>query len=70
MIEKNWSIDGDIFIVLMNAEGQHSLWPSAITPPEGWLQIGPTGSKVECLSFVEEHWIDMRPKSLLMAMSR
>ncbi|HQS13158.1 MAG: MbtH family protein [Sphingomonadales bacterium 35-56-22] len=67
---KNWSIDGDEFIVLVNDEGQHSLWPSAIAIPQGWDQIGPIGSKAECLFFIEEHWTDMRPVSLQKAMSR
>ncbi len=70
MSGENWSIDGDEFIVLVNDEGQHSVWPSASAVPHGWEQRGPVGSKVECLAFIEEHWTDMRPVSLQKAMSR
>lgn len=60
----NWLIDGDAFKVLVNGEGQHSLWPSAQPVPDGWRQIGPVGNKETCLAYVEENWTDMRPKSL------
>ena len=56
----NWSIDGDEFVVLVNAAGQYSIWPSAPPVPPGWTRTGPTGPKAACLAFVEEHWIDMR----------
>jgi len=65
----NWSIDGDEFAVLINDEGQHSLWPSAQPVPEGWVRIGPIGPKAECLAFIEESWTDMRPISLQKAMA-
>ena len=65
----NWSIDGDEFIILINGEDQHSIWPSAIPVPAGWTQIGPVGSKAECLAFIEANWTDMRPRSLQHAMA-
>lgn len=70
MSGNNWSIDGNEFFVLINEEGQHSLWPSATAIPGGWQRIGPMGTKAECLVFVEEHWTDMRPNSLQQAMAR
>ncbi len=30
----------------------------------GWKDVGKTGSKKECLFFIEEVWTDMRPLSL------
>ena len=51
------------YIVLLNAEEQYCLWPVLGDIPEGWTQVGPTGSKEECSAYVEEHWTDMRPKS-------
>jgi MbtH protein len=68
-IGTNWSMDGDEFVVLINNEGQHSLWPSAQPVPQGWNRIGPIGSKAQCLAFVEENWTDMRPVSLQKAMA-
>jgi MbtH protein len=66
----NWQIDGDEFIVLVNGEEQYSIWPSAKAVPLGWRQVGPKASKAECLAFVEQHWTDMRPKSLQDQMKR
>jgi MbtH protein len=52
------------FIVLMNHEDQYSLWPLAIDVPSGWRTVyGPT-SRDDALKFVDERWIDMRPRSL------
>lgn len=61
------SIDGDDFAVLINAEGQYSIWPGGTAVPEGWSAVGPRGSKTECLAFVEANWTDMRPRSLVAA---
>ena len=57
-------IDGDLFKVLVNSEGQHSLWPAGKEIPEGWSCIGPLAPKANCLAFVEANWTDMRPRSL------
>lgn len=50
--------------VLVNSEGQHSLWPDFRPTPEGWSDVGPTASREICLAWIETHWTDMRPKSL------
>jgi MbtH protein len=50
--------------VLVNAEGQHSLWPAFRPTPAGWNEVGPTGSRETCLAWIETHWTDIRPKSL------
>lgn len=56
------------FFVLINDEGQHSLWPEFAAIPAGWNKIhGPT-DKANCLDFVEKNWTDMRPRSLIRAM--
>lgn len=56
------------FLVLINEEGQYSLWPSFKDVPAGWSAVGPRGSRAECLAYIEEHWTDMRPKSLIRQM--
>lgn len=56
------------FAVLVNAEGQHSLWPDFAAVPDGW-QLVHEGSRRECLDYVEQHWTDMRPNSLVAAMA-
>jgi MbtH protein len=47
--------------VLVNHEEQYSLWPTFKEIPNGWRQVGPIGTKQECLDYVEQVWIDMRP---------
>ena len=59
--------DGE-FLVLINDEGQHSLWPSFLDVPAGWQTTGPKGKRTVCLAWIEEHWTDMRPASLVRQM--
>ena len=54
--------------VLINSEEQYALFPSDQPSPAGWRPTGRTGTKSECVAYVEEHWADMRPKSLRIAM--
>lgn len=56
------------YVVLVNDEGQHSLWPSFAEVPEGWTVAHGEDDRQACLDYVEEHWTDMRPKSLANAM--
>lgn len=58
------------FFVLVNDEGQHSLWPTFRDIPTGWTAVGPRGARQECLAYIETHWTDMRPKSLIEHMNR
>ena len=57
------------FLVLVNDEGQHSLWPVFVDVPPGWTSsFGPDERKI-CLEYIEKTWTDMRPRSLITAMS-
>ncbi|MFE4577750.1 MbtH family protein [Streptomyces chartreusis] len=56
------------FLVLVNDEGQHSLWPVFAEIPQGWTAAFGEASRAECLEFVEQNWTDMRPKSLVARM--
>jgi len=58
------TIDETIYKVLVNHEEQYSLFPVDLENPLGWRDAGKTGTKEECLSFIEEVWVDMRPLSL------
>lgn len=52
------------YIVLVNHEGQHSLWSATVDIPEGWnVEYGPT-TRESCADYIEEHWKDIRPRSL------
>ena len=53
--------------VVVNHEGQYSIWPAEREAPAGWSDAGKVGPREECLAFVEEVWTDMRPLSLRVA---
>ncbi|MBT2405481.1 MULTISPECIES: MbtH family protein [unclassified Streptomyces] len=55
------------FLVLVNDEGQHSLWPAFAQRPDGWTVALAEGPREAALAYVEEHWTDMRPASLRAA---
>jgi uncharacterized protein YbdZ (MbtH family) len=55
--------------VLINDEGQHSLWPAFIEVPDGWRVVFGENTRKACLDFIEENWTDMRPNSLIRAMA-
>ncbi|MCE6995138.1 MbtH family protein [Saccharothrix sp. S26] len=57
------------YLVLVNDEGQHSLWPAFARVPDGWTTTLGPDSREACLRHVEENWTDMRPKSLVAAMA-
>jgi MbtH protein len=52
------------FLVLVNEEGQHSLWPSFAEVPSGWQQVYGESDRQSCLDYVETHWPDLRPRSV------
>jgi MbtH protein len=56
--------------VLINDEGQHSLWPSFIEVPQGWTIIHESDSRAACLDFINRNWTEMRPNSLIEKMQR
>jgi uncharacterized protein YbdZ (MbtH family) len=53
--------------VLVNHEGQHSLWPASQPTPDGWSVAHDTDSRASCLEYIEKNWTDMRPKCLIEA---
>ncbi|RAM48436.1 MAG: MbtH family protein [Hapalosiphonaceae cyanobacterium JJU2] len=56
--------DTTIYKVVINHEEQYSIWPSDRENPLGWKDVGKNGLKQECLNYIKEVWIDMRPLSL------
>lgn len=55
----------DLFVVLVNDEGQHSLWPKFAAVPAGWSKVFGPEAKGACLAYVDSNWTDMTPKSLV-----
>jgi MbtH protein len=58
------------FKVVVNHEGQYSIWPAEREDPIGWSDGGKSGSKAECLAYIKEVWTDMRPLTLRKSMDR
>ncbi|MEU3692135.1 MbtH family protein [Streptomyces narbonensis] len=53
------------YLVLVNDENQHSLWPADIEVPDGWTAVHGATSRQGCLDYVDTYWTDMRPASLI-----
>lgn len=56
--------DARTYHVVVNPEEQYSIWPADREPPAGWLTVGVTGPKQDCLDHIATVWTDMRPRSL------
>ncbi|MFB7476818.1 MbtH family protein [Kitasatospora sp. NPDC056184] len=57
------------YFVLVNDEGQHSLWPTFAEVPAGWQVAHGEDTRTACLEYVEQNWTDMRPLSLVREMA-
>ena len=57
------------YLVLVNSETQYSLWPMSVDQPPGWTSVF-QGNRQACLDYINENWIDMRPRSLIEAMKQ
>jgi MbtH protein len=58
------------FKVVKNHEDQYSIWPDNEALPAGWIAEGKVGTREECLAYINEVWVDMRPRSLREAMAQ
>lgn len=61
--------DTATFVVLVNDEDQHSLWPTFAETPPGWRVVFGAAGRADCLQYVEQNWSDIRPKSLIEALA-
>lgn len=69
MLNETNDEDSTEYKVLVNDEDQYSIWNVSLAVPPGWRDVGTSGSKTECLEYIEKTWTDMRPRSLRQAMS-
>lgn len=65
----SWGDENTEFVVVINDEGQYSIWPSYKTIPAGWHDEGMRGNKEACLAHIDKVWTDMRPLSLRRALA-
>ncbi|KAF0250370.1 MAG: MbtH protein [bacterium] len=68
-MSKEENEDNTLYKVVINHEEQYSIWPADRENALGWNDVGTSGSKAECLSYIKEVWIDMRPLSLRKKMA-
>ena len=61
--------ENGIYHVLVNDEGQHSLWPTFVGIPAGWTIVHKSDSRAACLEYINKNWTDMRPNSLVKSMN-
>ncbi|MEW8028773.1 MAG: MbtH family NRPS accessory protein [Candidatus Thiodiazotropha sp.] len=58
---KNQEIE---YKVVINHEGQYSVWHNTKDNPIGWKDIGVVGTKEDCLEHIKIVWTDMVPYSV------
>lgn len=65
-MENNKDSLGEVtyYVVVENEDNQYSIWPEGVDLPQGWKELSFKGTKQECLEYINETWIDMRPSSL------
>lgn len=56
--------DSGSFFVLVNNEGQHSLWPAFADIPTGWRVAYGEACRAACLDYIEQNWPDLGPNRL------
>jgi MbtH protein len=52
------------YTVVRNHEEQYSIWRDDRPAPAGWQEVAVTGSREQCLTYIEGAWHDLRPASL------
>ena len=57
-------VDTTTYKVVVNHEEQYSIWDASRENPLGWRDAGKSGTKQDCLEYVERVWTDMRPLSV------
>ncbi|WP_339527633.1 MbtH family protein [Pseudomonas sp. EL_65y_Pfl2_R96] len=51
----------EVYVVVVNAKRQYSIWSKHKELPLGWKSVGYEGAKDACLSHINEVWTDMTP---------
>lgn len=53
--------DWDFYRVVVNTEGQYSLWRDDLMNPQGWQDAGFRGSKEECVAYIKKMFNKPQP---------
>jgi non-ribosomal peptide synthetase component F len=54
----------DAFVVVLNEEGQHALWPAESDVPAGWRRASPVVPASEGVAAIDDAWPDVTPASV------
>jgi MbtH protein len=55
--------------VVINDEEQYSIWQADRDNAPGWYDEGFSGSRQECLDYIDETWMDICPRSVRVGLS-
>lgn len=53
----------EIYKVVVNKEQMYSIWPADRENLTGWVDVGKSGNKAQCLDYIGQVWTDMRTAS-------
>ena len=62
--------ENGVYHVLVNDEGQHSLWPSFREVPQGWTIVHKSDSRAACLDYHQQELDRHAAKSLIERMEK
>jgi MbtH protein len=65
----NGTLENATYKVVVNHEEQYSIWSAKKENPLGWTDVGKSGNKTDCLTYIAELWTDMRPLTLRMKLA-
>jgi MbtH protein len=54
---------GGAFVVLINDQGQYSLWPAVAGTPAGWSIACEQNGRQVCIEYISRNWTDMGPRT-------
>jgi len=54
----------DAFVVAVNDQDQHALWPAGLDVPSGWRRSSDAMARSECLAAIARAWPDIAPAGL------
>jgi amino acid adenylation domain-containing protein/thioester reductase-like protein len=62
--ESPWSHSGDSYLIAVNGDEQHAIWPAGLRLPAGWRQRSPAMSRRACRATIDDEWPGIAPASL------
>ncbi|MEU8180132.1 MbtH family protein [Micromonospora sp. NPDC049044] len=64
MVTNPFDDSDGIFRVLVNDDGQYSLWPSFAAVPAGWRVVLDEATHEAAARYIDATWTDLRPRGI------